>query len=218
MPHTTIADLLAKTLADAGVERIWGVTGDSLNGLSDSLRRLGRIDWMHVRHEEVAAFAQENSDFMIAFASVDPTRGAEAVQEAQRRLDAALDDAAAAPDPPPRAVVRTHAVLDLHRDMPQYRRQQQRGEWKALPVRPASQRRIGVLGLGKAQFGMVMFVTSLAYISGTFVCRRLLKRMTVQRAERANRFCKPLAPSSGERPVPSAELTDLELEWRVASR
>jgi pyruvate dehydrogenase (quinone) len=57
MPHTTIADLLAKTLADAGVERIWGVTGDSPNGLSDSLRRLGRIDWMHVRHEEVAAFA-----------------------------------------------------------------------------------------------------------------------------------------------------------------
>ena len=57
MSHTTIADLLAKTLADGGVERIWGVTGDSLNGLSDSLRRLGRLDWMHVRHEEVAAFA-----------------------------------------------------------------------------------------------------------------------------------------------------------------
>ena len=57
MTQTTIADLLAKTLADAGVQRIWGVTGDSLNGLNDSLRRLGRIDWMHVRHEEVAAFA-----------------------------------------------------------------------------------------------------------------------------------------------------------------
>ena len=41
---------------------------------------------------------------------------------------------------------------------------------------------IGVLGLSKAQFGMVMFVTSLAYIAGTFVCRRLLQRMTVQRA------------------------------------
>ncbi|MEJ5086076.1 MULTISPECIES: ubiquinone-dependent pyruvate dehydrogenase [Brucella] len=53
----TVADLLAKTLAEAGVKRIWGVTGDSLNGLNDSLRRLGKIDWMHVRHEETAAFA-----------------------------------------------------------------------------------------------------------------------------------------------------------------
>jgi pyruvate dehydrogenase (quinone) len=53
----TIADFIAQTLADAGVRRIWGVTGDSLNALSDSLRRLGRIDWMHVRHEETAAFA-----------------------------------------------------------------------------------------------------------------------------------------------------------------
>ena len=57
MANGTIADLIAVTLADAGVKRIWGVTGDSLNGLNDSLRRLGRIDWMHVRHEEAAAFA-----------------------------------------------------------------------------------------------------------------------------------------------------------------
>ena len=42
----------------------------------------------------------------------------------------------------------THAVLDLHRDMPQYRRQQQDGAWQPLPVRPAGERRIGVLGLG----------------------------------------------------------------------
>jgi len=42
----------------------------------------------------------------------------------------------------------THAVLDLHRDMPAYRRQQQRAEWTPLPVRPAGERRIGVLGLG----------------------------------------------------------------------
>lgn len=54
---TTLADYLATTLANAGVKRIWGVTGDSLNGLNDSLRRLGRIEWMHVRHEETAAFA-----------------------------------------------------------------------------------------------------------------------------------------------------------------
>jgi pyruvate dehydrogenase (quinone) len=53
----TIADLLVKTLANAGVQRIWGVTGDSLNAMNDSLRRLKSIDWMHVRHEEVAAFA-----------------------------------------------------------------------------------------------------------------------------------------------------------------
>jgi pyruvate dehydrogenase (quinone) len=53
----TIADLLATTLANAGVQRIWGVTGDSLNGLNESLRRAGNIAWMHVRHEEVAAFA-----------------------------------------------------------------------------------------------------------------------------------------------------------------
>ncbi|HEX7340323.1 MAG TPA: ubiquinone-dependent pyruvate dehydrogenase [Rhodanobacteraceae bacterium] len=52
-----MADLIAETLANAGVKRIWGVTGDSLNGLNDSLRRLDRIDWMHVRHEEAAAFA-----------------------------------------------------------------------------------------------------------------------------------------------------------------
>ncbi|CAM3999102.1 ubiquinone-dependent pyruvate dehydrogenase [Bordetella tumulicola] len=53
----TVADYLATTLANAGVQRIWGVTGDSLNGLNDSLRRLNRIEWMHVRHEETAAFA-----------------------------------------------------------------------------------------------------------------------------------------------------------------
>lgn len=53
----TVADFLATTLANVGVKRIWGVTGDSLNGLNDSLRRLGRIEWMHVRHEETAAFA-----------------------------------------------------------------------------------------------------------------------------------------------------------------
>ncbi len=57
MAKMTVADLLAETLAGAGVKRIWGVTGDSLNGFNDSLRRLGKIDWMHVRHEEVAAFA-----------------------------------------------------------------------------------------------------------------------------------------------------------------
>ncbi|MEM5403985.1 ubiquinone-dependent pyruvate dehydrogenase [Paraburkholderia unamae] len=57
MGRMTIADYLARTLAAAGVERIWGVTGDSLNGLSASLQKIDSIRWMHTRHEESAAFA-----------------------------------------------------------------------------------------------------------------------------------------------------------------
>jgi pyruvate dehydrogenase (quinone) len=53
----TIADQFASTLAAAGVRRIYGIVGDSLNGLTDSVRRQGKIEWVHVRHEEVAAFA-----------------------------------------------------------------------------------------------------------------------------------------------------------------
>ncbi|MBF1238205.1 MAG: ubiquinone-dependent pyruvate dehydrogenase [Lautropia mirabilis] len=53
----TIADLLVETLSNAGVQRIWGVTGDSLNGINDSLRRFKHIEWVPVRHEETAAFA-----------------------------------------------------------------------------------------------------------------------------------------------------------------
>src|ERR1700677_901173 len=57
MARHTIAGYLAGTLAAAGVERIWGVTGDSLNGLAYSLDQIGSIRWMHTRHEEAAAFA-----------------------------------------------------------------------------------------------------------------------------------------------------------------
>ena len=53
----TIADLMAETLHAAGVKRIYGVVGDSLNGFTDSLRRQKTIDWVHLRHEEAAAFA-----------------------------------------------------------------------------------------------------------------------------------------------------------------
>jgi pyruvate dehydrogenase (quinone) len=53
----TIADLVAETLKASGVQRIYGVVGDSLNGLTDSLRRQQAIEWVHVRHEEAAAFA-----------------------------------------------------------------------------------------------------------------------------------------------------------------
>jgi pyruvate dehydrogenase (quinone) len=53
----TVADQFAEILAAGGVKRIYGVVGDSLNGLTDSLRRQAKIAWLHVRHEEVAAFA-----------------------------------------------------------------------------------------------------------------------------------------------------------------
>src|SRR5438128_11263617 len=53
----TIADLLVDTLVAQGVERIYGVAGDSLNGITDSIRRQERVRWVHVRHEETAAFA-----------------------------------------------------------------------------------------------------------------------------------------------------------------
>ena len=53
----TVADQFAETLAAAGVTRIYGIVGDSLNGLTDAIRRQRKIEWVHVRHEEVAAFA-----------------------------------------------------------------------------------------------------------------------------------------------------------------
>ena len=53
----TVADQFAEILAIARVKRIYGIVGDSLNGLTDAIRRQGKIEWVHVRHEEVAAFA-----------------------------------------------------------------------------------------------------------------------------------------------------------------
>ena len=53
----TVADQMVEVLAAAGVKRIYGIVGDSLNGFTDALRRAGGIEWLHVRHEEVAAFA-----------------------------------------------------------------------------------------------------------------------------------------------------------------
>ena len=57
MPKKRVADVLVDTLVAAGVERIYGVSGDSLNGITDSIRPRDNIEWVHVRHEETAAFA-----------------------------------------------------------------------------------------------------------------------------------------------------------------
>jgi pyruvate dehydrogenase (quinone) len=53
----TVSEQFVEIFAAAGVKRIYGIVGDSLNGLTDAIRRQGKIEWIHVRHEEVAAFA-----------------------------------------------------------------------------------------------------------------------------------------------------------------
>jgi pyruvate dehydrogenase (quinone) len=57
MAKKRVADVLVDTLVAAGVKRIYGVSGDSLNGITDSIRPRDNIEWVHVRHEETAAFA-----------------------------------------------------------------------------------------------------------------------------------------------------------------
>jgi len=57
MAGYTIAAQLVETLANCGVRRIYGVAGDSLNGITDAIRKRNDITWSAVRHEESAAFA-----------------------------------------------------------------------------------------------------------------------------------------------------------------
>ncbi|RYD88993.1 MAG: ubiquinone-dependent pyruvate dehydrogenase, partial [Sphingobacteriales bacterium] len=52
-----VADQLVEMLVSAGIKRIYAVTGDSLNEVNDAVRREGSIKWIHVRHEEVGAYA-----------------------------------------------------------------------------------------------------------------------------------------------------------------
>ena len=53
----TVADHLVGILSHAGVKRVYGVVGDSLNPVTDAIRRSGALQWVDVRHEETAAFA-----------------------------------------------------------------------------------------------------------------------------------------------------------------
>ena len=52
-----ISDQLVETLVAAGIQRIYAVTGDSLNHVNEAVHRNGKIKWVHVRNEETAAFA-----------------------------------------------------------------------------------------------------------------------------------------------------------------
>src|SRR5258707_2957829 len=57
MSSKTVADVLVDTLVAAGVKNVYGLAGDSLNGITDSIRTRDTIKWVPVRHEETAAFA-----------------------------------------------------------------------------------------------------------------------------------------------------------------
>lgn len=57
MARRTFAQLLVAQLRDLGVERIYGVVGDSLNPVVDAVRTTEGIEWVHVRNEEAGAFA-----------------------------------------------------------------------------------------------------------------------------------------------------------------
>jgi pyruvate dehydrogenase (quinone) len=57
MNNKKVADVLVDTLVAAGVKNIYGLAGDSLNGITDSIRTRDNIKWIPVRHEETAAFA-----------------------------------------------------------------------------------------------------------------------------------------------------------------
>jgi pyruvate dehydrogenase (quinone) len=74
---TTVAELIVEALADHGVRSIWGVVGDALNPVTDAIRREERIEWIGVRHEEVAAFAasaqaQLTGDLAVCMGTVGP--------------------------------------------------------------------------------------------------------------------------------------------------
>ena len=64
----TVSDQVVEMLAAAGVRRIYGMAGDALHPLMEALQRDSRIRWVHVRHEETAAFAAS------AMRSVQPYR------------------------------------------------------------------------------------------------------------------------------------------------
>ena len=77
MSKRTIADLIIDALADHGVTSVWGVVGDALNPVTDAIRREDRIEWIGVRHEEVAAFAasaqaQLTGDLAVCMGTVGP--------------------------------------------------------------------------------------------------------------------------------------------------
>ena len=66
-----VSDHIVEMLVVAGVKRVYAVTGDSLNPVNDAVRRDGRLQWIHVRHEEAGAYAA-SSQFWMTFGGDAP--------------------------------------------------------------------------------------------------------------------------------------------------
>jgi len=69
MAKKNVAEVLVDVLVEAGVQRIYGVAGDSLNGITDTLRQREQIPWVGLRHEETAAFAAGAEAHLTTFLS-----------------------------------------------------------------------------------------------------------------------------------------------------
>ena len=57
MKNPSVSEYIVSALAQNGVKRVYGIVGDSLNGVTEAVRRHPDVDWVSVRHEETAAFA-----------------------------------------------------------------------------------------------------------------------------------------------------------------
>ena len=69
MAKKNVAEVLVDVLVEAGVQRIYGVAGDSLNGITDTLRQREQIPWVGLRHEKTAAFAAGAEAHLTTFLS-----------------------------------------------------------------------------------------------------------------------------------------------------
>jgi pyruvate dehydrogenase (quinone) len=63
MTQRKVADIIVEALQHAGVQRCYGVVGDTLNHVTDAIRH-SEIAWVHVRHEEAAALAAGGEAYM----------------------------------------------------------------------------------------------------------------------------------------------------------
>jgi glyoxylate carboligase len=70
-----VADQFVETLVAAGVKRIYGIVGDSLNGLTDAVRRHGKIEWIHVKHTKGSVTGAMNFLVFVMTALAAPAIG-----------------------------------------------------------------------------------------------------------------------------------------------